>query len=1309
MSRWRERYARYRRYGMEPLPADASQDQRDAHAEELRTRRRARRRKVAIRSGLGTLAVGVLVAVLLYWLLMTIGGRDILLAQIAARLPAGSKLTWQSAEGPVSGPMTLHGVHFSLPRQRDPACVPTPQASCATGTIVFDAEMVSLDPAILPLLGRTLRLDALAIRGATLDLPSSDEPFELPTWPDVLPQIAPPLALQADAIRIDDFKVLQEGEPTIAIRTATGGLDAASGRLHVERLQVDSDRGQFALHGDYVPQEDYRTDLVGTAVLPAPAGRTSPRLGLVAKGDLSRMDLAVAGRLPAPTQLTLTLRGDKDNPRWRLRGKSEALDPGLLSGSGEAGEPLAFDLTADGVGGAAEVHGTLKQGELAATLQPSKLRLEDKRLELRPLVLDVFEGRITANGVADFKPGEDGAADASAIKLAVNARGLRWRSADGDTEIGGDADLGVAGKPDNWAIKGQARLQRGDERATVDLTGRGDTVGMHIDSLRAAMPQGRLDGTGDLAWSPQLKWDVDATLAGFDPGYFAPDWPGAVNGRIASHGELREPGGLLAHVDARELGGSLRKRPLSGRGSVDIDGDSYRGDIALRLGDSRIDARGRVAATLQVDASFSPLQLNDLLPDGRGSLRGTLRLRGARNAPDVDVNLDGSGIAFADYRAESLRAHGRLPWRSGNGQLQVEARGLQVGVALDTLQAQLSGAVERLQFDAQTRGELGALALTGNANKQGARWQGTLASLSLEPARGAKWTLQAPARWAWDGRNGSLSQACLQATNGGDLCADADWPRRGLDLQGSKLPLALVTPYLPKREDGRPWIFSGEADITAQLRPVGNAWQGNASVRSASGGIRNSQRARRNVVGYRDLVLDADFTPNRINASLGAGLDDNGRIDAQMATGWDEFAPLEGSLKLNTDALSWLELFSPDIVEPSGRLDIDVRLSGTRAAPAIAGNGRLQQFAAELPALGIGLQDGDIRLDAQSDGSARIVGSVRSGDGTLNVDGDLNWRNPDAPLVLNVRGQDVLVSDTRQLRAIAAPNLVVRYQAGQSLQVTGEVVIPEADIHLDRLEQGISPSPDVVVLDPVNPEVIKTNSQLDLDLALTMGDAVRVDGFGLNGTLGGSLRVRQPPGREMRGTGTLEVGGRYRAYGQNLTITRGRMLWANSPIGDPRLDVRAEREVGEVTAGIRIEGRVSNMDATVYSNPAKSESEALALLTLGRPLGTLTGSEAQQVGAAQSALNAGTGLLASELGGRIGLDDAGVVESRALGSSVLSVGKYLSPKLYVGYGVSLLGTGQVVMLKYLLRKGFDIQIESSTVENRASINWTKEK
>ena len=196
---------------------------------------------------------------------------------------------------------------------------------------------------------------------------------------------------------------------------------------------------------------------------------------------------------------------------------------------------------------------------------------------------------------------------------------------------------------------------------------------------------------------------------------------------------------------------------------------------------------------------------------------------------------------------------------------------------------------------------------------------------------------------------------------------------------------------------------------------------------------------------------------------------------------------------------------------------------------------------------------------------------------------------------------------------------------------------------------------------------------------------------------------------QMTASGQLDVDGRYTAYGQKLTITRGELVWSGGPVGNPILNIRAEREVGQVTAGVDIRGRANAPEATVWSDPASSQSEALAYLALGRPLSSASRDESRQLNAASAALTAGGSLLASQLGARIGLDDAGVMESRALGGSVFGVGKYLSPKLYVSYGVSLLGTGQVLMLKYLLRKGFDIQIESSTVENRASVNWRKEK
>ena len=281
-----ERDHRVHRHGLAPLPADASGEQREVRIAELRQLRRTRRRTLALRGGIATLAMAAGVALLLYWLLMTIGGRDLLLRELVARLPAGTELTWDTAEGPASGPMVLRGVHFSVPRQRDPDCVATTRTRCAMGRIVLDAEQVTLDPSLRPLLGRTLRLDTLDIAGATLDLPRSDKPFELPRWPEVLPQVELPLALRAGAIRIDGLKVVQEGEPLIDIRSARGGLDAAPGSLHIERLAVDSDRGRFTLHGDYIPRRNFRSDLRATALLPAPAGRTAPRFGLISRGAL---------------------------------------------------------------------------------------------------------------------------------------------------------------------------------------------------------------------------------------------------------------------------------------------------------------------------------------------------------------------------------------------------------------------------------------------------------------------------------------------------------------------------------------------------------------------------------------------------------------------------------------------------------------------------------------------------------------------------------------------------------------------------------------------------------------------------------------------------------------------------------------------------------------------------------------------------------------------------------------------------------------------------------------------------------------
>ena len=98
---------------------------------------------------------------------------------------------------------------------------------------------------------------------------------------------------------------------------------------------------------------------------------------------------------------------------------------------------------------------------------------------------------------------------------------LRWGA--GSDAIGASADFRFSGVTSKWNATGTGVAVRGKDSAQLVFDGIGDGEGVTFNALRATMPQGRLDGRGRVAWAPSLNWKADATLSGFDPGYFLPD------------------------------------------------------------------------------------------------------------------------------------------------------------------------------------------------------------------------------------------------------------------------------------------------------------------------------------------------------------------------------------------------------------------------------------------------------------------------------------------------------------------------------------------------------------------------------------------------------------------------------------------------------------------------------------------------------------------------------------------------------------------------------------------------------------------
>ena len=853
-------------------------------------------------------------------------------------------------------------------------------------------------------------------------------------------------------------------------------------------------------------------------------------------------------------------------------------------------------------------------------------------------------------------------------------------------------------------------MQRGTETAAIELQGRGSRERLQFDSLVMRTPRGALQAQGSIGWEPQVAWDVNATLKDFDPGFLAPDFPGAVDATLVSQGTLvdGEPQGTLT-LDP--LGGELRGRALAGRIDAQIGDDrSGNADIDVRIGESRVIGTGRWDDRVDASFEFAPLRLGDLLPDLAGTLRGTLVLAGPRDAPAIDADLAGEDVAVPGFTAESLQVRGRIE-QFANGTLSLEAKGAELGgQRFGTLSLSGTGSRAQHEITLALGDGVAAVALELAGGEREGAWRGTLRALRVEPRDRPAWTLRTPAALSHDFDSGALQldEACLAEATAA-LCVDADWQQRAGSARFTldNLALATLDPFLGDAF-GAPVSAHGTLSARgAMQRDANGVVTGSLQGGSPRGGLRFDAEAERELLVYEELRVEGTLDAASLRVTADARLAEGGSVSARIVaqSPMQDDGALEGRIEAKVRDLTFLELASDQLVDPKGTLDAALAIGGTRAAPTLAGDATLAGFSAELPGMGLQLTEGEITLRSRGTQAADIRGQVRSGQGVLRVEG-LYDAAPGAEetLALTLKGDTVTIAGLPELTAAASPDLTLSLKEDK-LRVRGTVEVPLARIELERLQSATRPSSDVVIVD-AGEGASDPAIAIDSDVTVKLGDDVKLNGFGLKGNLTGQLAVRDRPGRATVARGGVEVTGEYKAYGQDLTITRGRLAYASTPIDNPSLDIRAEREIDEVKVGVQVRGTALAPELTLWSNPSLDQAEQLSYLVLGRPLRSASQADGAQLTQAAAAI--GGNLLAKRLGSRMGLDEVGVADNRALGGAALTVGKYLSPKLYVSYGVALFGSGQVVTFKYLLSRVWSVQVDSGT-ENRAALNYRLER
>ena len=157
---------------------------------------------------------------------------------------------------------------------------------------------------------------------------------------------------------------------------------------------------------------------------------------------------------------------------------------------------------------------------------------------------------------------------------------------------------------------------------------------------------------------------------------------------------------------------------------------------------------------------------------------------------------------------------------------------------------------------------------------------------------------------------------------------------------------------------------------------------------------------------------------------------------------------------------------------------------------------------------------------------------------------------------------------------------------------------------------------------------------------------VEVDGMGLDSEWSADILLRGTTDNPRIGGEARVVPrqGFYSFAGVRFEITRGVIDFDENVPPDPRLDIRAETDVQDLSVTVTVRGNASRPEIAFSSNPALPEEELLARMLFGDGITNLSATDALQLGAAVASLRGGGGMdPINRLRESIGLDRLRIV------------------------------------------------------------------
>ena len=462
----------------------------------------------------------------------------------------------------------------------------------------------------------------------------------------------------------------------------------------------------------------------------------------------------------------------------------------------------------------------------------------------------------------------------------------------------------------------------------------GDLTKIYLQQIQLTAGQGKAEGHLNLQFANGIAWDTALDLSAINPAYWVAELPGTLAGPLRSQGEVKdEKLSLSADLD---LKGKLRGQPAVIQAKANGGGEQWNLDaLQIRLGDNSISGKGSLQQKLAGQIDIKLPRLAQLWPQLRGQLNGRIDVAGTLKAPQGKLDLQGTQLAFADNRLQSLNLDATLD-SAQRAKIDLKGSGIQAGdTSLGTLTASGQGDIksQKLTLDLQGPKLKLALGLDGSLDK--GNWRGRLASGDIQ-AGGQDWKLQGPAKLERlaDGKI-NFGAHCWQS-GPASLCGEDQrlMPDPKLRYHLKQFPIESLAQWLPKD-----FAWQGRLNADVQLDLPASGPNGQVSLDASGGVLRMREKDQWLDFPYQALKLTSKFTPKRIDTDLNFVGGKLGELMVQAQINpLPKNKPLSGSFRLSGLDLSVARPFVPMVEKLTGRLNGSGTISGGLLAPQVNGN-----------------------------------------------------------------------------------------------------------------------------------------------------------------------------------------------------------------------------------------------------------------------------------------------------------------------------------------------------------------------------------